>query len=324
MASTNPTASASSSSNNSNSKVWLITGASSGFGRDLARLLLEQCHKVVATARKPETLTDLIAKYPATGLALPLDVLSQSSVDKAIADATAHFGRIDVLINNAGYGIAGAVEEVTEAEFMPVFETNLFGLVRVTKAVLPQLREQCSGHIVNVSSIGDLIGLPSWGYYNATKFAVNGLSEALAAEVEPLGIKVLVVEPGPFRTEFLGSSGKQAEKRIADYDKTAGRTRENFEVRNGKQPGDPVRGAQAMIDAVLAPEPPKHLLLGRMALDLFHKRLQDWTTHLNQWESVTLGADYPEDAANGRTAQASDKSHGTEDARAERQEQSLK
>ncbi len=284
--------------------VWFITGASTGFGRELAEQTLRAGYKVVATARKPEQLSDLVKQYPDTAVALSLDVTDQGSIDAAISDAIALFGRVDVLVNNAGYGLAGAIEEATEAEYMPVFETNVFGLIRVTKAFLPQLRKQGSGHIVNVSSIGGLIGMPGWAYYNATKFAVNGFSEGLAAELEPLGIKVTIVEPGAFRTDFLGRSGVEAEARIADYDGTAGKTREYFHTQAGKQKGDPVRGVKAIIDAVMSPEPPRHLLLGSQALTRFRTRLEQWKTDLDRYEAMTIGTDFPDDETS--VASASD------------------
>ena len=279
------------------SKVWLITGTSSGFGRELVDQLLASGQKVVATARKPEQLADLQQKHPDTVLTIALDVTDASSVDKAIAAALKKFGRVDVLINNAGYGLAGAIEEATEAEFMPVFETNVFGLIRVTRALLPQFRKQRSGNIVNLSSVGGLIGSPGWGYYNASKFAVEGFSEALAGELEPLGIHVTIVEPGPFRTEFLGSSGKEAEQRIADYDSTAGKTRQYFHDQAGKQPGDPVKAVAAIIAAVKAPKPPKHLVLGKIAFDRMEKRLDDWKQELAAWQETSLGADYEAEPA---------------------------
>jgi len=276
-------------------KVWFITGASTGFGRELAEQLLVAGERVVATARRPEQLADLGKAHPDTALVVALDVNNAKSVEVAVSAALARFGRVDVLINNAGYGLAGAVEEATEEEFMPVFETNVFGLIRLTRALLPQLRKQRSGTIVNLSSVGGLIGSPGWAYYNATKFAVNGFSEGLAAELAPLGIHVMVVEPGPFRTDFLGRSGVEAAARIADYDETAGKTREYFHTQAGKQKGDPVRAAAAIIGAVQASAPPKHLLLGQLALTRFRKRLGDWNTELDQWESVSVGADYPDD-----------------------------
>ncbi len=275
--------------------VWLITGASTGFGRELAEQLLRSGARVVATARKPEQIADLATAHPKTALVLPLDVTSQQQVDSAIAGALTHFGRIDVLVNNAGYGLAGAIEEATEAEFMPVFETNLFGLLRVTRAALPHFRRQRSGTIVNLSSIGGLIGMAGWGFYNATKFAVEGLSDALAGELAPLGIHVMAVEPGAFRTDFLGHSGVEAAARISDYDATAGKSREYFQTQAGKQKGDPARAAAAIIAAVNATEPPRHLLLGATALQRFRVRLADWKGELDRWEQTTAGADFPEE-----------------------------
>ena len=272
---------------------WFITGASSGFGRLLAEYLLSLDAKVVATARRVESLQDLVKHHAGNVVTLELDVTKQHSIDKAVADALARVGHIDVLVNNAGYGVAGAVEEVTEAEYMPMFETNLFGLINVTKALLPQFRERRSGAIVNFSSIGGLIGSPGWGYYNATKFAVEGLSEALSAELAPLGVHVMVVEPGPFRTEFLGRSGMEAKKRISDYEPTAGKTREYFQTQSGKQPGDPQRAVEAVVAAVSDPNPPKHLLLGKLALTRFRKRMEEWNEELNRWQATTEGADFP-------------------------------
>jgi NADP-dependent 3-hydroxy acid dehydrogenase YdfG len=272
---------------------WLITGASSGFGQLMTEYLLSLGAKVVATARKIDTIEDLTKRYAGNAIVLQLDVTDQHSIDKAVADAIARVGHIDVLVNNAGYGVAGAVEEVTEREYMPMFETNVFGLIHVTKALLPQFRERSSGTIVNFSSIGGLIGAAGWGYYNATKFAVEGLSEALAAELEPLGVHVMVVEPGPFRTDFLGRSGVEAKQRISDYEPTAGKTREYFNSQAGKQPGDPQRAVEAVVAAVSDPNPPKHLLLGKIALTRFRKRLQDWNAELDKWQTTTEGADFP-------------------------------
>jgi NAD(P)-dependent dehydrogenase (short-subunit alcohol dehydrogenase family) len=274
-------------------KVWFITGASSGFGRLLAEHLLSLGANVVATARRPDTLNDLTIKHPANSQVLSLDVTKPAQVDKAVQDALARFGHVDVLVNNAGYGLTGAVEEVTEKEFMPMFETNVFGLVTMTKALLPQFRERRAGNIVNLSSIGGLIGLPGWGYYNATKFAVEGLSEALATEVGPLGIHVTIVEPGPFRTEFLGTSGKKAGSQIADYVPTAGKTREYFELQNGKQPGDPQKCVEAIVAAVSAPKPPLHLLLGKLAYDRFKGKIKNFEAEISEWQETTLGADFP-------------------------------
>ena len=284
----------SASSTSQQGKVWFITGASTGFGRLLAEQLLADGANVVATARKPEQLTDLTTKYAANVQILPLDVTSQSQIDAAAKDAIARFGHIDVLVNNAGYGVNGAVEEVSEDEYMPMFNTNVFGLIAVTKAFLPQFRARRSGNIVNLSSIGGLIGGPGWGYYNATKFAVEGLSMALAGEMEPLGVHVTVVEPGPFRTDFLGRSGVEAKEVIPDYTQSAGVARQYLNTQSGKQPGDPQRAVEAIIAAVSAPKPPKHLLLGKIALKRWKNRLEEWSTELSEWESTTTGADFPE------------------------------
>ncbi len=276
------------------SKVWFITGASTGFGRLLAEQVLKAGGKVIATARNREKVADLETQFPDRAKAYALDVTDPAQIISVVAQATACFSPVDVLVNNAGYGIAGAIEETTEDEFMPVFQTNVFGLINVTRAFLPHLRQRRSGHIVNLSSIGGLIGSPGWGFYNATKFAVEGFSEALAAELEPLGIHVTVIEPGPFRTDFLGRSGVEAEARIPDYDPTAGKTREYFHTQAGKQKGDPLRAVQAIIAAVESPNPPKHLLLGKLALTRFRKRLEDWKSELDTWEQTTVGADFPE------------------------------
>jgi NAD(P)-dependent dehydrogenase (short-subunit alcohol dehydrogenase family) len=275
-------------------KHWFITGASSGFGRLLAEYLLSLDAKVIATARKVESLQELVKRYPGNVVTLELDVTKQHSIDKAVADTLASVGHVDVLVNNAGYGVTGAVEEVGENEYMPMFETDLFGLINVTKALLPQFRERHSGTIVNFSSIGGLIGAPGWGYYNAAKFAVEGLSEALSAELEPLGVHVMVVEPGAFRTEFLGRSGVEAKERISDYEPTAGKTREYFRTQSGKQAGDPQRAVEAVVAAVSDPNPPKHLLLGKIALARFRKRLADWNEELDRWQATTVGADFPD------------------------------
>jgi NADP-dependent 3-hydroxy acid dehydrogenase YdfG len=275
-------------------RVWFITGASTGFGLQLAEQTLRAGHKVIATARKPEQIANLGYHYSDRCLVLPLDVTNQTQIDSAVTLAIAKFGRVDVLVNNAGYGVAGAVEEVSEAEFMPMFETNVFGLLRVTRAFLPHLRKQRSGHILNLSSIGGVVASPGMGYYNATKFAVEGISEALAAEVAPLGIRVTIIEPGPFRTDFLGRSGVVAKTRIADYDATAGNMRKYFAENDGKQKGDPVRAVHAMMQVVESPNPPLRLLLGASALQRLRSKLANWEKEIDAWEQVTVGADFPE------------------------------
>ncbi len=275
-------------------RTWFITGASTGFGRLLAEEVLKAGGKVIATARDRDNVADFEAKYPQTARALPLDVTDAGQVDSAATKAFAQFGRVDVLVNNAGYGVAGAIEEVSQAEFMPMFETNVFGLLRVTRAFLPHLRKQRSGHILNLSSIGGVVAGPGIGFYNATKFAVEGISEALAAELAPLGIRVTIIEPGPFRTDFLGRSGVLAKTRIADYDGTAGNMRKYFAENDGKQKGDPVRAVQAMMQVVESPDPPLRLLLGASALQRLRAKLDSWGKEISAWEQVTVGADFPE------------------------------
>jgi NAD(P)-dependent dehydrogenase (short-subunit alcohol dehydrogenase family) len=277
-----------------NGKVWLITGASAGFGRLLAEYLCTLGAMVIATARDVNKLADFKRKYP-NALVLTLDVTKPDSIQGAVRDALAYAGRVDVLVNNAWYGVTGAIEEVTEAEYLPMFQTNLFGLIQLTQALLPQFRERRSGNIVNLSSIGGLIGLPGWGFYNATKFAVEGFSEALAGELEPLGVQVTVVEPGAFRTDFLGRSGVEAKRVIADYGDTAGKAREYFQTQAGKQAGDPQRAVEAIVAAVSAEHPPRHLLLGKAALKRFRARLEQWNKDLEAWEETTSGAVIPRD-----------------------------
>ena len=278
--------------------VWLITGCSTGFGRELAGLLLQQGARVVATARDVSKIGDLVKGHEDQALALPLDVTDAAAISRAVKQAEARFGRIDVLVNNAGYGYLAAIEEGEDAPVRAMFDTNVFGLVDVTKAVLPGMRARRHGHIINLSSIGGLISFAATGYYHAAKFAVEGLSGSLALELAPLNIKVTVVEPGPFRTDFAGRSIGQSKIEIADYAETAGLRRKQTFARSGNQPGDPVRAAQAIIDAVASPNPPLHLLLGKPALDLARKDLEAKKHDFDTWEKTTLGADFPDAVSN--------------------------
>ncbi len=279
---------------NDTKPVWFITGCSTGFGRELVALLLQQSHRVVATARDVAKLADLVAGHAETALALPLDVTDKAAIAAAVSQAEARFGQIDVLVNNAGYGYLAAIEEGEDAPVRQMFDTNVFGLIDVTKAVLPGMRARKRGHIINLSSIGGLVSFAATGYYHATKFAVEGLSGSLATELAPLNIKVTLVEPGPFRTDFAGRSIGQSKTEIADYASTAGLRRQQTFARDGKQQGDPVRAAQAMIDIVASPTPPLHLLLGKPAFELALQDLQAKRQEFETWKETTLGADYPD------------------------------
>jgi len=276
------------------SRTWFITGASTGFGRLLAEEVLKSGGKVVATARRLDKVADLEEKYPRNARTFALDVTDAAQIHSVVAQAVTGFSPVDVLVNNAGFGIAGAIEEATEDEFMPVYDTNVFGLIRVTQELLPHMRQRRSGHILNLSSIGGLAASPGWGYYQSTKFAVEGLTEALAAEVAPFGIHVTAIEPGPFRTDFLGRSGVEAANRIADYDATAGNARRYMSDQDGKQAGDPLRAVRAMIAVVESPNPPLRLLLGASALKRLREKLDAWQKEIAAWESTTIGADFPE------------------------------
>jgi len=277
-----------------NKKVWFITGCSTGFGRELAKELLENGYRVVVTARDAGKIQDLAEINRDNALAVSLDVTDKTQVQNAVAEAEARFGAIDVLVNNAGIGYFGAIEESEEAEVRRMFETNFWGLAEMTRAVLPKMRERRSGFIVNVSSIGGLVAFPTVGYYNATKFAVNGFSEALKKEVEPLGIKVLLVEPSGFRTDWAGRSANEAQSVIDDYAETAGANKANIRGYSGNQPGDPVRAAKGIVKAVEAENPPFHLLLGRAALKGARTKLEDLKRDFDAWAETTEGADFPE------------------------------
>ena len=281
-------------SHNDGSRVWFITGCSTGFGRVLAELLLKRGERVVATARNLQQVENLVSPHKETGVALPLDVTQSDQVGQAVAEAERKFGRIDVLVNNAGYGYLAAIEEAEDEEVRAMFETNFFGLVALTKAVLPGMRERRSGHIINITSMGGLVGNPSAGYYAATKFAVEGLSESLAREVEPLGIRVTAIEPGPFRTDWAGRSLKLANSSIPDYSETAEARKNQITGYSGKQPGDPVRAAEAIITVVNSEHPPRNLLLGKVALNAVRQKLADFLRTIDQWEAVSLEADYPD------------------------------
>jgi NAD(P)-dependent dehydrogenase (short-subunit alcohol dehydrogenase family) len=282
------------SANTEASPVWFITGCSTGLGRALAEAVLKHGHRAAVSARNPAQIQDVVARYPKTSLALQLDVADYNQIDLAISAAEKAFGRIDVLVNNAGYGYLAAVEEGEEPEIRAMFETNFFGLAALIRRVLPGMRARGRGHIINISSVGGLLGNPSAGYYNATKFAVEGLSEALAKEVEPLGIHVTVVEPGPFRTDWAGRSLKQVRNPIDAYAKTSGARRAQISGYSGRQAGDPARAAQAIIRIVESPTPPMNLVLGKDGLKRVRDKVDNFSDSLRKWETVTVGADFPE------------------------------
>lgn len=274
--------------------VWFITGCSTGFGRDLVTLLLDQGHAVVATARDVTKITDLVAGHEDSALALALDVTDLDAIHHAVKQAEQKFGRIDVLVNNAGYGYFAAIEEGEDSAVRSMFDTNVFGLVDMTRAVLPGMRARRSGFVVNLSSIAGLRAFPGSGYYSATKHAVEALSESLAQEGAPLGIKVLLVEPGPFRTDFAGRSLIRSKTVIEDYDSTVHARLRMMQGYSGTQKGDPIRAAQAIIDVVAAPNPPLRLVLGQMALDGAREKLKLVAADIDAWEDTTRGADFPD------------------------------
>ena len=279
---------------NRTNPVWFITGCSTGFGRELAKLVIARGWRAVVTARDVTTVQNLVEGCEERAIAVALDVAKPSQIDAAVAAAEAKFGAIDVLVNNAGYGYLAAIEEGEDDAVRAMFEANVFGLVNMTKAVLPVMRAQHSGMIINVSSIGGLTSFAATGYYHGTKYAVEGISESLAIEVRPLGIDVMIVEPGPFRTNWAGPSIKQSATQLAAYAATAGERRIQTESRSGNQAGDPVRAAQAIIDACMSIQPPLRLLLGKMALELARKKLSTMKTDFDNWEAVTIGADFPD------------------------------
>lgn len=276
-------------------KIWFITGCSTGFGRELANQLLSQGYQVAVTARNTKDIQYIVSGHEKQALALELDVTKPEQVNSAVQKAISHFGRIDVLVNNAGIGYFAAVEESEDEEVRRMFEINFFGLTRMTQAVLPYMRKQKSGHIINISSIGGLAAFPALGFYNATKFAVDGLSEALAKEVKHLGIKVTIIAPSGFRTDWAGRSANDTQIRIDDYKESAHQNQDNIRGYSGNQPGDPVRAAKAIIQVVESENPPLRLLLGAAALRGARNKLEELRKDFDTWETVTAGADFPKE-----------------------------
>lgn len=269
-------------------RVWFITGSSTGLGRTLAETVLAHGERVVATARDVDDVKDLAEAHPHRVCVAGLDVTDTALVHRAVEGAIAEFGRIDVLVNNAGHGWIGAVEEISDQQARTVLETNVFGVHAVTRAVLPHMRQRRAGHIVQMSSVGGVVGNPGHGIYATSKFALEGLSEALAGEVGPLGIRVTIVEPGPFRTDFAGRSMRYAEE-IADYRNTpAGNLRERFGSQDGAQPNDPALAAEAIISAVNDDTAPLRLPLGPEALHRIRQKLETQLADLRRWEPTSI------------------------------------
>jgi NAD(P)-dependent dehydrogenase (short-subunit alcohol dehydrogenase family) len=277
------------------SKAWFITGCSTGFGRELAKEVLAGGYKAAVASRNTDDVKDIVAAYPETAVAVKLDVTKADEIKAAIEQIKQKFGTIDVLVNNAGIGYFGAIEESEEDEVRRMFEINVFGLANVTKAVLPIMRAQRSGHILNVASIGGLVGFPAVGFYNATKFAVDGFSEALSKETAPLGIKVTVIAPSGFRTDWAGRSANNSKIVIDDYKDTAETNKNSIRGYSGKQPGDPVRAAKAMVAVVESANPPLRLLLGEAALKGARNKLELLKKDFDTWADTSIGADFPKD-----------------------------
>jgi len=274
-------------------KVWFITGCSTGFGRQLAQEVLRSGYHAVVTARNTDDVKDIVGAYPDMAISVKLDVTKEAEIAAAVEQAIQKFGQIDVLVNNAGIGYFAAIEESEQAEIRRMFEINFFGLANMTNAVLPIMRKQRSGHVVNIASVGGLVGFPGVGFYNATKFAVDGFSEALSKETAHLGIKVTIINPSGFRTDWAGRSANNSKIVIDDYAPSAHANKDTIRGYSGNQPGDPELAAKAIVKAVEAENPPLHLLLGVGALKGARKKLEDLKADFDTWEETTIGADSP-------------------------------
>ncbi|AMR29391.1 short-chain dehydrogenase/reductase [Hymenobacter psoromatis] len=273
-------------------KTWLITGVSSGLGRALAEAVVAHGDFVIGTFRDAVQADQFTNRHQPDALGVVLDVTDAAGADKVFARLTHDFGRLDVLVNNAGYGLAGAVEETSEAEARAIFEANVFGPLRLTQLALPLMRAQGRGHIVQISSHNGFKASGGFGLYNASKFALEGFSEALAQEVGPLGIRLTIVQPGPFRTGFAGGSFRLAAAQLAAYDGTAGAFRQRIGEVNGQQEGDPDKAAQAILGVVNGENPPLRLPLGKVALHTIQAKLDSVQADLNAGREVAAGAVY--------------------------------
>jgi NAD(P)-dependent dehydrogenase (short-subunit alcohol dehydrogenase family) len=283
-------------------RIWFVTGCSSGFGHAIGEAVLDNGDCLVATSRDPQSIDALVDKHPDRAVALGLDVTDPEDCRRAVRDAVTRFGRIDVVVNNAGYGLVGAAEELSEQDLRRQFDVNLFGVVNVTRAALPQLREQRSGQLVQMSSLNGVEGLVGGSYYAASKFAVEGFSESLADEVQHLGIGVTIVEPGPHRTNLLSDPPTDQETAEDEYAESVGKVRELLRQLDGAQPGDPDRAARAIIQAVESDQPPRRLPLGQMAVDNIRHKLTTQLDELETWAKLSVSSDFP--AAQAATAQS--------------------
>lgn len=271
---------------------WLVTGCSTGFGREIARAALESGHNVVVTARRADAVRDLADEFGDQALAVELDVTDHEQIAAAVAAADEAFGGVDVLVNNAGHGYLSAVEEGEDAEVRKLFDVNYFGAVDMIKAVLPAMRARGSGHIINISSMTGLVANPPNAYYSSTKFALEAVTEALATEVRPLGIKVTAIEPGAFRTDWATRSMKESEQPIADYADVAAR-KDLIKQFADHLPGDPRKVAEAVLMLTKLDEPPLRLLLGRDVLKAMRDKVAALSSSIDEWESVTRDVNFP-------------------------------
>ena len=272
---------------------WLITGCSTGIGREIALAALAKGHRVAVSARNPEAVADIVDRYKERALALALDITDPRQVDEAVSATQKHYGSIDVLVNNAGYGYMSAVEEGEDEEVRRLFETNYFGVVNLIKKALPEMRERGRGHIVNISSMTGLVANPPNIYYSSTKFALEALTEGLSKELKPFGIHVTAIEPGAFRTDWGSRSMKETKTPIAAYDETVGARKRMIKAAANVLPGDPRRVADAVLLVTEHDDPPLHLLLGHDVLKAFREKLADLSSSIDAWEAVTKDVNFP-------------------------------
>ena len=272
-------------------RTWLITGVSSGFGRALAQLCLDRGDRVIGTLRNESQRADFEALVPGRSFGVLLDVTRDTDVVRVINGIEQNVGAIDVLVNNAGYGFESTVEEASMSEVRAQFETNVFGAVAVIQAVLPSMRRRRSGHIINITSMGGIVTFPGLGIYHGSKFALEGITEALGKEVSDFGIKVIAVEPGGFRTDWAGRSMRRGDQHIADYEPLFAPLRKARAERSGKQVGDPAKAASAIYAIVGESNPPAHLLLGTDALSFVSTKIENLQTEIGRWAHVTTSTD---------------------------------